>query len=199
VNTAKTGNEIASCCQTSSRSHHRTIAGGGGLALIAVIVLAAGALAGCDPLQGSGTGVPPDPSKYIQVDDKTRTAIVTLLAGYPATDFQFNYNGYGNGALVLTAPVGWQITIQCENRGTVPFSCAVVSGGGDTSPLDPAWSTPNPKAGLQPGESASFAFTPMQPGTYRIASLVAGTEASGAWADLRVVSTGRPALTAPQP
>ncbi len=165
--------------------------------LIVVIVVGAALLAGCDPIQGSGTGTPPDPSKYIQVDAAAHTAIVTLIAGYPATDIQFNYNGYGNGSLILTVPAGWQVTIQCENRGTVPFSCAVVAGVAATEPIDPSWSTPNPSSGLQPGESASFAFTPQQPGGYRIASLVAGTEASGAWVDLEVVSAGRPTLTAP--
>jgi hypothetical protein len=160
-----------------------------------VAILAAAA---CDPLQGSGTGTPPDPAQYIHVDDTSRSAIVTLIAGYPATDIQFNYNGYGNGSLTLTVPVGWDVTVQCENRGTVPFSCAVVSGASATAPIDPAWSTPQPQAGVQPGESAGFSFTPQHPGSYRIASLVAGTEASGAWVDLEVVTGGRPTLTAPQ-
>ena len=120
--------------------------------------------------------MPPDPSKYIQVDDSNRSAIVTLIAGYPATDFQFNYDGYASGALVLTVPTGWQVTVQCENRGTVPNSCAVVAGRTDTSPADPSWSTPNPQRGLDPGESASFTFTPQMPGSLRIASLVDGID-----------------------
>jgi hypothetical protein len=152
-------------------------------------------LAACDPIQGSGTGNPPDLSKLIQVDDSSRSAIVTLIAGYPATDFQFNYDGYGSGALTLTVPVGWQITLQCENRGTVNNSCAVVSSGSATAPLDPSWTTPDPQTGLASGESASFQFTPEKTGSFRIASLVAGSEASGTWADLEVVSGGRPALT----
>jgi hypothetical protein len=161
-----------------------------------VILVGAVLLSACDPIQGSGTGVPPDPSRYIKVDGASHSAIVTLIAGYPATDFQFNYDGYGSGALVLTVPVGWQITVQCENRGTVPYSCAVVSNGSAGVPIDPAWSTPNPQTGLQPGESASFVFTPQEPGVYRIASLVAGTEASGTWAELHVVASGRPTLAA---
>ena len=154
-------------------------------------------LAACDPIQGSGTGSPPDLSKLIQVDAPSHSAIVTLIAGYPATDYQFNYDGYGSGALVLTVPVGWQITVQCENRGTVPNSCAVVEGASARAPIDPAWSTPNPQKGLQPGETGSFQFTPRQTGSFRIASLVAGSEASGMWADLEVVATGRPTLAAP--
>ncbi len=191
VNTAKTGNEIASCCHTSRRSHQSTIFGG--IFTAAIVLLAAA----CDPIQGSGAGTPPDPSKYIHVDDGARAAIVTLVAAYPATDFQFNYDGYGSGSLVLTVPVGWQVTVQCENRGTVPNSCSVVRDGAATQPIDPSWTTPDPVNGLPPGSSASFMFTPGAPGSYRIASLVDGHEASGMWLDLEVVAGGRPTLLAP--
>jgi hypothetical protein len=141
--------------------------------------------------------MPPDPSKYIQVDDANHSAIVTLIAGYPATDFQFNYDGYASGALVLTVPIGWSVTVQCENRGTVPNSCAVVAGRTDTSPIDVSWSTPDPQRGLDPQQSATFMFAPAQPGSFRIASLVDGSEASGMWLDLEVVGSGRPRLVAP--
>ena len=186
VNTAKTGNEIASCCHTSRRSHHSTIFGG---VFTAVIVLLAAA---CDPIQGSGAGNPPDPAKYIHVDEASRAAVVTLVAAYPATDFQFNYDGYGSGSLVLTVPVAWKVTVQCENRGTVANSCSVVKDEKATQSIDPSWTTPD----LQPGSSATFTFTPAAPGSYRIASLVDGHEASGMWLDLEVVSSGRPTLTA---
>ena len=187
VKTAKTGNEIASCCHTSRRSHHSTIFGG---VFTAVIVLLAAA---CDPIQGSGAGNPPDPAKYIHVDDASRSAVVTLIAAYPATDFQFNYDGYGGGSLVLTVPVGWQVTVQCENRGTVPNSCSVVKDEKAMQPMDPLWTTPD----LAPGGSATFIFAPATPGSYRIASLVDGHEASGMWLDLEVVGSGRPTLEAP--
>lgn len=198
VSTAKMGKEIESCCHTSSPSHHRTIGGGGGLGgwfIFGVIVLLTAA---CDPIQGSGTGTPPDPANYIKVDDGTRSAIVTLIAGYPATDFQFNYNGYGSGSLVLTIPTGWQVTVQCENRGTVNNSCAVVRDEKSTQPIDPSWTTPDPATGIDPNQSASFMFTPTTPGSYRIASLVDGHEASGMWLDLEVVDSGRPTLIAEQ-
>ena len=155
-------------------------------------------MAGCDPIQGSGTGTAPDPARYIQVDDASHSVIVTLVAAYPATDFQFNYDGYGGGTLVLTVPAGWQTTVQCENRGTVNNSCAVVRDQKSTEPVDPAWTTPDPTTGLEPGQSASFMFTPTTAGSYRIASLVDGHEASGMWLDLEIVSSGRPTLKAEQ-
>ncbi len=161
------------------------------------LVVAVFLAAACDPLTGTGPGSPPDPKRYITVDAATQTAVVTLIAGYPATDFQFNYDGYASGALVLTVPVGWQVTVQCQNHATVPNSCAVVSDRSATQALQPDWSTPDPRRGLDPGSSAAFTFTPSQAGSYRIASLVPGSEASGMWVDLEVVPSGRPALAAP--
>lgn len=162
--------------------------------LVLVLLLASG----CDPVMGTGAGTPPDPAKYIHTDKGAQTAVFTLIAGYPAGDYQFNYNGYAYGSLILTVPVGWQVTIQCENRGTVPNSCAVVAGGKDVQPVEPGWSTPDPVRGLDPGQSATFLFSPSKPGSYRIASLVTGSEASGMWADLEVVAGGQPSLTGPR-
>ena len=150
--------------------------------------------AACDPLTGTGPGTQPDPKTFIKVDLAVHVAVVTLIAGHPATDNQFNYDGYSSGALVLTVPAGWQVTIQCLNHGTVPNSCAVVTDGKSTGPVQPEWTTPNPQLGLDPGQSASFAFSPATGASYRIASLVGGNEASGMWADLEITASGVPTL-----
>ena len=150
----------------------------------------------CDPVTGTGAGTQPDPKTFIKVDLAMHVAVVTLIAGHPATDNQFNYDGYSNGSLILTVPVGWQVTIQCLNHGTVPNSCAIVSDGRATEPVYADWSTPNPQRGLDPGQSSGFAFTTAAPGSYRIASLVDGNEASGMWADLEVKDGGVASLTA---
>ena len=150
--------------------------------------------AACDPLSGTGPGNPPDPTRYIHSDPATQAVVITLIAGYPAGEYQFNYNGYRNGTLVITIPIGWQVTVQCENHATVPNSCAVVRGGHDTVPVEPGWSTPDPTRGLDPGQSGTFVFSPSTSGSYRIASLVGGSEASGMWADLEVTSGGTPAI-----
>jgi Sulfocyanin (SoxE) domain len=151
----------------------------------------------CDPVMGTGAGNPPDLSKYIRIDSAAQSAVITLVAGYPAGDYQFNYNGYASGALVITVPAGWHATVQCENRSTVPNSCAVVGGKNDLQPLAAGWSTPDPVVGLAPGDSASFEFDPVSPGSFRIASLVKGSEASGMWAVLDVSQAGLPSMAAP--
>src|SRR5260370_21405105 len=178
VSAAKTGNEINSWRHVSRAYHHRisldrqefgspisvgsysqphmgprnAVAGG-----VAIVTLCA---VGCDPLAGTGSGTPPDPKRYIHTDSVAKSVVITLIAGYPAGDYQFNYDGYGNGTLVISIPVGWQATVQCENRGTVSNSCAVVRGKNDIAPIEPTWSTPDPTHGLGPGQSATFVFTP---------------------------------------
>src|SRR2546423_11304049 len=140
VSNANTGNESGSGRHVSSDSHHKTIRGGvrsdfiklRSFLLAALILVVA---AGCDPVTGTGSGTPPDPKQYLKIDAGSKTAIVTLIAGYPATDYQFNYDGYGNGSLILTVPVGWQVTVQCANHSTVPNSCAVVASGSAAEPL----------------------------------------------------------------
>ncbi len=97
---------------------------------------------------------------------------------------------------MISVPAGWQVTVQCENRGTVPNSCAAVRGKNDIAPIEPTWSTPDPTGGLSPGQSATFVFSPSTSGSYRIASLVGGNEASGMWADLEVTSGGGPTMRA---
>jgi hypothetical protein len=166
------------------------------IATVACLGMAMVWAAACDPLTGTGPGTPPDPKGYIHTDPAAHMVVITLVAAYPAGDYQFNYDGYRNGTLVITIPVGWQVTVQCENRGTVPNSCAVVRGSHDLTPIEPGWSTPDPTRGLDPGRSATFVFSPSISGSFRIASLVGGNEASGMWADLEVTTGGVPAMRA---
>jgi hypothetical protein len=163
---------------------------------LAISLLGIACLTACDPVSGTGPGTAPDPTRFLHVDQAAHGAVLTLVAAYPVTDYQFNYDGYAHGALLVTVPTGWSVTVQCQNHGTVPNSCAVVSGADTTRPLQPGWATPDPVRGLQPGASATFVFTPEQTGVYRIASLVPGAEASGMWATLQVVSQGKPSISA---
>jgi len=163
-------------------------------------LLSAGAAAllllACDPVQGSGSGDPPDPGQFLTVSRPAQAATLTLVAGYPATDNQFNFDGYSDGTLAVVVPVGWVLELVCRNRGTVPNSCTIVTSGRADAPAAPTWSTPDPRRGMKSGASATFLFMPTASGVYRIASLVPGHEASGMWASIAVIATGTPAISA---
>src|SRR5260370_26438724 len=148
VRTAKTGKERASYFHVSSDSHHsrargRVFSGFITMRSFLPVTLIAALACACDPVTGTGSGTQPDPKHYLKVDPTNKSAIVTLIAGYPATDFQFNYDGYGDGSLVLTVPVGWQVTVQCANHSTVANSCAVVSDQVATLPIPTCWCQPD--------------------------------------------------------
>jgi plastocyanin len=151
------------------------------------------ALLGCNPVTGTGSGTPPDPQRFLHTDPGAKSLVLTLIAGYPATDYQFNFDGYADGQMTVTVPVGWRATVQCENRGTVPHSCSITRGDAPT-PAQPGWTTPDPTRGLQPHTSASFQFQPERPGRYRITCLVPGHEASGMWDNLVVSASGQPSI-----
>src|SRR5260370_2436406 len=101
VTIAKIGNDRTSCFQVSSDSHHKTARGGRmpwGFIWVLTLLLAAA----WDTVTRTGPGPPPDPRQYLKGDTVTPTAAVTLIAGYPATDYQINYARDGNGALSLS-------------------------------------------------------------------------------------------------
>ncbi|MGH7861995.1 MAG: sulfocyanin-like copper-binding protein [Candidatus Dormibacteraceae bacterium] len=150
----------------------------------------------CNPVTGSGPGTQPDTVTFLHTDNASRSAVLTLIAGYPVTDNEFNYNGYERGELKVTIPVGWNVTVQCQNHTALPNSCAVVRDANATAPLQAGWSTANPTVGLGVRATGTFSFTPTVTGNFRIASLVSGSQASGMWLRLVVVGSGKPAIAA---
>jgi uncharacterized cupredoxin-like copper-binding protein len=146
---------------------------------------------------GSGGTLAVNPSQWLTVDSATKSARLVLDAAHGSANSGFNFNGYANGQLVVTIPMGWKVTVSCTNQASaLNHSCAVVEHAGDTTPAFPGASTPNPTTGLAPGQSATFEFTPTTTGTYRIDCLVPGHDPAGMWGTLNVVSSGTPSITA---
>ena len=148
------------------------------------------------PGASPGPGAQGAAAQYLAVDAGTKSVTVKLVAGATNALSGFNFNGYGNGQLKVTVPAGWKVTVNCGNNASLPHSCAVVRGAQDTSPAFPGAATPNPTVGLQKGQTASFSFTPDQPGTYRFACLVPGHMDAGMWDALTVAPAGgQPSIT----
>jgi FtsP/CotA-like multicopper oxidase with cupredoxin domain len=142
---------------------------------------------GASPGPGAqGGGV----AQYLTADAGTRSVTLKLVAGVGNAVNGFNFDGYGNGQLKVTVPAGWKVTVNCSNSATLTHSCAIVRGAQDMTPAFPGAATPNPTVGLQKGQSATFSFTPDQPGTFRIACLVPGHMDAGMWDTLTVAAAG---------
>ncbi|HUJ56717.1 MAG TPA: sulfocyanin-like copper-binding protein [Gaiellaceae bacterium] len=133
----------------------------------------------------------PPPHRFLAVDRRTHTAVITLIASYDGANNGFNYDGYSR-VLMWTVPRGWHIRVVCENRGALRHSCAVVHGAGTTKLAFPHASTPYPTIGLKEGERARFTFRASRDGVFRFACLV--YPYSGLYDVLKIVKGGRPSV-----
>jgi len=112
------------------------------------------------------------------VDAPSKSVTLNLVA---SGSRNFNFNGYRNGAMTITVPVGWKVNVTCTNRSSVSHSCAVVDNPSATTPAFEGASTADPTSGLPPGQSAAFSFVASKIGSFRIACLVTGHEDGGMW------------------
>lgn len=138
----------------------------------------------------------PPPRGFLHVDAPTRSATITLIAGYGGENSGFNFDGYARGELQVTVPRGWRVVVRCSNRGPLRHSCAVVRGPMSVRPAFRGAAIPQARVGLEPGQSASFSFRATRIGSYRLACLVPGHEDARMWDLLEVVRSGRPSIRA---
>jgi len=121
----------------------------------------------------------------------TQTLTLKLEAGYHDVNLGLNFDGNDKGQMVVTVPVGWTVTVDFSNQGSINHSAAVVTAGG-TTPVFTGASTPDPTVGTDPGQAATFTFTASQVGSYRIACLIPGHEGLGMWDSFVVAPGGLP-------
>jgi uncharacterized cupredoxin-like copper-binding protein len=137
-------------------------------------------------------------AQWLSFDAASKTATFTIVANVPGTPNEFNYNGYANGALVITVPKGWDVTVHCNDDPLASYahSCTVVSSPDSKAPAFPGASLPDPTGTgfVAPGEKKTFRFTPGAAFVGRFACLLIGHESAGMWATLQVVNGGEPSL-----
>ncbi len=164
--------------------------------------LAAMLIVGCGPHQENSA-----PSSLLVDVAAAKTAYIYLTAGYNSNNLDANFDGYANGRLVITVPVGYRVVLNVTNDGGIPHDAGVYTvqnqlafaGAGDsTTALEH-----NPSAGIMPGQSATFRFVADRIGSYRLADLLYSFPAHGRmhdslgmWAAFRVARTGSPRVMA---
>jgi sulfocyanin len=135
-------------------------------------------------------------SPWMTYQTSTKTVTLKLVAGYNSNLSGFNFNGYGNGQMVISVPSGWKVTVDFSNQGQLPHSAAVVTTATSSAPAFPGAGLPSSElaSGIASGQTATFSFTAGAPGTYRIACLVPGHEGLGMWDTFKVTSGGTPSV-----
>ena len=120
---------------------------------------------------------------------------VSIVAGKKAGGGGFDFNGYQNGAMTVTVPVGWQVVVHFANVHLLPHSVAVLPSGAEKQPMPPATpvfagaATKDLAAGLPKGAKQTFTFVAAKPGTYEFVCGVPGHAVAGMWDRLVVSST----------
>jgi len=160
------------------------------------LILAATGLSAC-----SSSGSAFAPFAILLANTRVRTVQLTLDASATDANGGFNFDGYSNGALSVSVPVGWTVQVSCNNdSATLSHSCAIV----DDRPIFalsppiafPGASIPDPSGGGLPlGGSESFTFVASRVGRYRMTCLVPGHEVAGMWDWFVVTAGGRPWVT----
>jgi len=166
-----------------------------GLGAIVVVLAGCGAGSAAPAPKATPSASPATAPAYLDVQPATRDVALLVIAGQRTGGFDLN--GTENGAMRFVVPVGWRVAVTLRNRSTLRNSLAVVAAAGSRTPVFAGAGAPLRALGYGIGqaEQAVFRFRATRVGTYRLASLVSGHEASGMWAALVVVRGGRPSLS----
>ncbi len=100
------------------------------------------------------------------------TAAFSIVAGQTAGNAGLNFNGKDKGHLIITVPVGAEVTLTLTNKGDLPHSLQIIPYT-DKLPAQaqpraafPGAETPDPQQGILKGKTALAKFTASKPGKY---------------------------------
>jgi sulfocyanin len=136
---------------------------------------------------------------WLRANVKARTAYLTLIAGWSDANGGLNFNGYSNGKMVVTVPLGWHVRVTFSNHSGAPHSVEVIAyrtpvpETGFRAAFKNAYS-PDPIDGItQDHKPQRFAFVTTKAGRYLIICGVPGHANSGMWERFVVAKTARTA------
>lgn len=130
-----------------------------------------------------------DPA-WLEID--TARAEFSLIAGLGGTNGGMNFNGATNGALTLTVPVGWRVTLNFRNDDpNMPHSAVVIPAvtpvpAAAGHPAFAGATTRQPDQGLATGARQSLRFVADRAGSFMIFCAVPGHGMAGMWIRLEV-------------
>lgn len=135
---------------------------------------------------------------WVAQDAEQKVVTLKLIGSMNHANGTMNFNGYGNGELTVTVPLGWTVKVEFSNGGfgALPHSVAVIDAkkrpklqGGE--PAFPEATTVKLVQGLVPGETDSFEFVADKPGRFLLWCGVPSHGANGMWNHLVISKAAR--------
>lgn len=135
--------------------------------------------------------------KFLTVNGHSVT--LTLIAAYNNNVAGFNFDGDGNGKLVVSVPAGYSVNVVFSNKSATPHSALFTQFSKHTStgPFPLAFkgaSSPNASSGVASGKTQKFSFVASKSGTYALVCAVPGHDAAGMWDTFKVTQGGKPSI-----
>lgn len=129
--------------------------------------------------------------EWYTIDRDAQTVHLTITAGATPDYNYWNFNGFIKGAIAITVPVGYTITIdQINEDPNMAHSLGIQAGF--TNPMMPA--TPNPAfegavtenpmsmtEATMPGQTETIQFVADEAGNYHMVCYIPGHTAIGMW------------------
>lgn len=135
--------------------------------------------------------------KWMTYDTATKRLTFELVAGLTPLNGALNFNGFRDGGLTLTVPVGWSVVMNFSNHdGMLSHSAEVITDQlpvpvRSVEPAIPRAYTRDLEAGIPPGGKDQMRFTTRTAGAYLIFCAVPGHGAAGMWIRLHVDASAR--------
>ena len=163
---------------------------------IGSLVIAAALLSATAPrsLAAQAAPIKVDPS-WMTVKAADSTVEFRLMAGMTPVNGGMNFDGATAGAITLTVPVKWHVTLHFINDDeNMPHSAEVTKAESPVPAVQPkpAFAGAESKdatQGVNTGSKQDVHFTADQPGSYLIVCEVPGHGAAGMWIRLAVSAT----------
>ena len=137
---------------------------------------------------------------WFQVDNDARTVSMTITAGSTTENNYWNFNGVTKGAMTITVPEGYTITVELVNNDPVmahslgiSTQTSSFSGAPEPVPAFPGAITSNPASMMEstmPGQRESIQFTVDQAGNYSMVCYITGHALTGMWVYFNVSADG---------
>jgi sulfocyanin len=112
---------------------------------------------------------------WVKVDAAHKSVSLKMTASFNGVNGTLNFNGYANGQMTVTVPVGWRVHVDLFNAGAgaLPHSLEVIHAvpasklpSQGIAPAIPNAESRDLIAGVPPLQSDSFGFTAKPPGQY---------------------------------